>query len=305
MTGMDDHRAWFDAAVATPTESRHVDVAGCDIHYRVWPGGDDRARRGLLFVHGSAAHSRWWDHIAPSFMEDHAVAALDLSGMGDSGRRPTYRIGDFAAEIAAVLDDVGYAGAGCPKPIVVAHSFGAFATAHLALARSGMLGGFVTVDAHLAVPDELRIPAHIPFTAAPRSYASLDEALTRFRLIPPQPNSAPHIQDYIARHSVRESADGWMWKFEGAQLSDDNVGKAMFLELGALLRNVSTPAALIHGECSALVTPAIARHIAACFPGDVPVVGIPAGHHHLMIDQPLALIAALRGLIAGWKLLNE
>lgn len=296
MTTFED---WFAAAIATPTASRFVDVDGCPIHYRTWPGSEAGSGRGILFVHGSAAHSHWWDHIAPSFMHDHAVAALDLSGMGESGRRPGYRIEHFAAEVSAVLDDAGFVRQDRPRPIVIAHSFGAFATAHLALRSPEILGGFVIVDSHLAVPEALRVPAHTPFTVAARTYASRQEALARFRLIPPQPPPEPAVHQHIAGHSLRETSGGWTWKFEGVQLSDDNVSKSMFLEMGEHLPNVATPAALVYGERSTLVTPAIARHIAARFPSRIPLVEIPNGHHHLMLDQPLALIAALRGLLAG------
>ena len=33
---------------------------------------------------------------------------------------------------------------------------------------------------------------------------------------------------------------------------------------------------------------------------DVPRVVIPDADHHVMIDQPLAFVAALRGLLARW-----
>src|SRR5690606_36018462 len=100
-----------------------------------------------------------------------------------------------------------------PRPIVVAHSFGAFAAAHLARLRHEILGGFVIVDSHLAVPESLRLPVHTPFTAAARLYVTAEEALARFRLIPSQPVPEPAIHHHIARHSLRETAEGWLWKF--------------------------------------------------------------------------------------------
>jgi len=78
---------WFRAALAVAPEHRETMVAGTPVHLRCW-GTEDRP--GLVFVHGGAAHSGWWDHVAPFFARSHRVVALDLSGHGDSGRRPVY-----------------------------------------------------------------------------------------------------------------------------------------------------------------------------------------------------------------------
>jgi len=32
-----------------------------------------------------------------------------------------------------------------------------------------------------------------------------------------------------------------------------------------------------------------------------PMVEIPQAQHHIMLDQPLALVAALRALLADWE----
>ena len=86
-------------------KSRIVDVDGCPIHYLIW-GSPDAGSDGLLFIHGGGAHAHWWSFIAPFFAENRPVAAIDLSGMGDSG----HRTGDYGSpvhipEIAAVIDD--------------------------------------------------------------------------------------------------------------------------------------------------------------------------------------------------------
>jgi hypothetical protein len=38
----------------------------------------------------------------------------------------------------------------------------------------------------------------------------------------------------------------------------------------------------------------------AILPPDTPVIPIPDAAHHVMVDQPLALVAALRRLLASW-----
>jgi len=53
---------WFTAALAAAAEDRAITVEGTSIAYRAW---GDPADRTIALVHGGAAHSRWWDHIAP------------------------------------------------------------------------------------------------------------------------------------------------------------------------------------------------------------------------------------------------
>ena len=78
--------AWFTNAMAEPVTTGEIEVGGCLIAFRQW---GDPAQPGLLLVHGGGAHSRWWDHVAPFFSGRCCVTALDLSGHGDSGRRPS------------------------------------------------------------------------------------------------------------------------------------------------------------------------------------------------------------------------
>jgi pimeloyl-ACP methyl ester carboxylesterase len=34
---------------------------------------------------------------------------------------------------------------------------------------------------------------------------------------------------------------------------------------------------------------------------NAPVVEIPQAHHHLLLDQPLAFVSALRAILADWE----
>ena len=87
--------AWFENAVSDIPESKYVNVEGANIHYLRW---GDRTRPGLLLVHGNAAHAYWWSFIAPFLARDYNVAAMDLSGMGDSDWRQSYSMDMFVKE---------------------------------------------------------------------------------------------------------------------------------------------------------------------------------------------------------------
>src|SRR5262249_62155503 len=97
--------AWFGEALAIAPESRVITVSGAKIHYLRW---GDRSRPGLLLVHGNAAHAHWWDFIAPFLARDYNVAAMDLSGMGDSQWRAEGDVMEqFARGEIAVCGDAG------------------------------------------------------------------------------------------------------------------------------------------------------------------------------------------------------
>ena len=54
---------------------------------------------------------------------------------------------------------------------------------------------------------------------AQRVYPSLEEALSRFRLMPPQVAGNLFIADYIARQSLKkvtkpDGSEGWSWRFD-------------------------------------------------------------------------------------------
>ena len=101
---------WFTWAIESPLTSRFVNVEGCPIHYLLWRGEDEDAdQRGLLLVHGGGAHANWWRFIGPFFTRYFRVAALDLSGMGDSGQREGYNAEIRAAEIRLAYAPMGMA----------------------------------------------------------------------------------------------------------------------------------------------------------------------------------------------------
>lgn len=285
---------WFRWAVASPLQSRSVAVAGCPIHYLLWPArAEGFGRRGLLFVHGGGAHAHWWSFIAPYFTRGFRVAAIDLSGMGDSGRRENYTAELRAQEMRAVIADAGLG----PHPFVIGHSFGGFMSMKFASAFGDELGGAVIVDSPIRSPEEeAQRPMSPPRWTNKKVYASFEAALARFRLMPPQSCDNDFIVEYIARHSLMPVEGGWTWKFDGAAMGARRFGEP-FREY---LQAVRCRAALIFGEKSALVSRATASYMSSLMGPLAPIVEVPEAQHHVMLDQPLAFVAALRMLLESW-----
>ena len=57
---------------------------------------------------------------------------------------------------------------------------------------------------------------------------------------------------------------------------------------------------IIRGAKSQLFQADDAAYLLSLIAPGSPCVEIPEAEHHVMIDQPLAFVAALRGLLAGW-----
>ena len=59
--------------------------------------------------------------------------------------------------------------------------------------------------------------------------------------------------------------------------------------------------AVLRGEFSNLVPPETGEYMYELLKRNAPIVEIPQAHHHLILDQPLSFIPALRALLADWE----
>jgi pimeloyl-ACP methyl ester carboxylesterase len=296
-----DAPEWFTKALATAPQERRVDVDGTAISYLAW---GDPGPRGLVLVHGGGAHAHWWDHIAPLLALDRRVLALDLSGHGDSGRRDSYTLDAWATEVLAVAADAGLT----EPPTVIGHSMGGLVTLRLASLFGARLAGAVVIDSPVRnrdlTPEEMAARERRAFGPL-RVYPSREDAIAHFRTIPPQ-ETLPYAAAHVAATSVRPApapaaaggpagtGDGWTWKFDPRIFGREPFGAA-----AATLNRMDCRIALFraeHGIMSAQMSQILYDRLGRV----APVIEIPAAAHHIMLDQPVALIAALRTLLSDW-----
>ncbi|HNP56780.1 MAG TPA: alpha/beta hydrolase [Gordonia sp. (in: high G+C Gram-positive bacteria)] len=291
-----DAPAWFTDAVATTPHLATVTVDGAAVAYRTWDAPDDpvsgQPAPGVMLVHGGAAHAGWWDHLGPQLAQDPAqprrVVAYDLSGHGDSEWRDGYTYAQWAVELVAVARDAGIVD---DRLIVIGHSMGGIVSMFASVLYPDVVNQIIVVDSQLFdAADIAKMMAHgvsadnaIPKTN--RHYGSLEEALTRYRLLPEQ-ETLPYVRDYVARGSAVLVEDGWRWKFDRAfptMLTDP----------------VPTPpptcaVTVIRGE-HGIMNPDKAEALVdgRAGPG-ARVVTLTGAGHHVMLDRPLELLAELR-----------
>ncbi len=285
---MSDTPTWFTRAIETAPERRRVDAGGASIHYLAWGEPD---RPGIVLVHGGAAHAHWWSHIAPAFLPDYRVAAIDLSGHGDSDRREDYTLEAWTSEVAAVIDDAGFSS----PPIVIGHSMGGFVTVATAAWQGQRIGGAVIIDSPIvAVDPEVERARRTDEFKKAKVYDDPEVPIARFRTIPEQDVYLPYVKDHVARNSLRRLDDGrWGWKF------DPTIFIPRRTEPAELLPQVECRVALLRCE-HGLVTPDIGDYMYDQLGRVAPVIELPTAGHHPMLDVPLILITALRSLLADW-----
>ena len=276
---------WFTAAMGAPVEQRAVDVDGAAIAYRAW---GDRGEAGIVLVHGGAAHARWWDHIAPLLDGGRRVVALDLSGHGDSGRRDAYSLEQWSREVLSVAVSAGIA----TPPTVIGHSMGGFVALRAAMLYGSSLAGVVAIDSPVRdiTPEERAARERQAFGPL-RVYPSLEAAVARFRPIPDQP-ALPYIAAHVARTSVRTVEGGWSWKFDPAIFARQRLSDARLTRLDCRV-------ALFRAE-HGIVSPQLSETMYDRLGRLAPVIEIPAAGHHVMLDQPIALVTGIRTLLSDW-----
>ena len=277
---------WFWQAVDTEAESRMVEVDECDVAYRFYPSP---GKPGLLLIHGMNAHSRWWDFIAPQLLDKFAVAAMDLTGMGDSDYRYKYSAATYADEIVAVLDDAGFA----DDALVVAHSFGGYMAVKAANIHRERFRGLVLVDSGIRHPDDPIPDRPLMGGMQGKVYPDRETALMRFRLQPPQPCENEYILQYIARNSLMRVDGGWAWKFDEDLLTTLTEVERQPEDY----TDLTVPVGVIYGADSELFSRRTLEYMQELIPQDFPYVEIPQAQHHVFLDQPLAFIDSLHNIV--------
>ena len=273
---------WFWEAIDVEPVTKTVEVDECDVSYRHY---EAIGKPGMLLIHGMNAHSRWWDFIAPQLLDRYQVAAMDLTGMGDSDYRYEYSSNTYADEILAVLDDAKFG----TDSIVVAHSFGGYMAVRAANKAPDRFKALVMVDSGIRHPDD-PLPEQIWMSGArSKIYPDKETALNRFRVQPPQPCDNDFLLQYIARNSLMPVDGGWTWKFDEDLLTSLTDAERKPEEFQAL----TTTLGVIFGADSELFSRRTLEYMQELIPEPFLIKEIANAQHHLFLDQPQAFVESL------------
>ena len=257
------------------------------LHYLQW---NSAAPAAIVLLHGNSANAWWWRGFAGRLdPRRYRLIALDLRGHGDSGwvRPAAYAPEDYAADALRALEALHLR-----RPIMVGHSMGGIATVAFAARYPQAARAAVAVD--IAVTSSPRRNRYLArLKALPTVvYPDLAMARARFRLMPDEGGIPPEVIAEIAEQSLTRLADGrYTMKFDRESFFGSDG-----LDVPAALASLRIPTLLVRAGMSRIMTSDAAARAAASNPL-VELVEIPATHHHLPLERPDLLAAAVAGFI--------
>jgi len=126
------------AATMTTQTGVAKSADGVPIHYEVQGQGEP----ALVFVHGWAIDSRYWDQQVPVFARKNKVVTLDLAGHGRSGReRKDWTVAAFAQDVRAVVETLSL-----KKVVLIGHSMSGNVILEAAHAMPERVVGLIPID---------------------------------------------------------------------------------------------------------------------------------------------------------------
>jgi pimeloyl-ACP methyl ester carboxylesterase len=279
--------AWFNKAIAAPFETVPLTCNGAGLDLLCW---GERGKPGFLLLHGNNAHARWWSPIAALLANEFRVAAVTLSGMGQSDWRPGYSVAGYAREAMAAANAAGLSDAA--PPVIVGHSFGGNVALEAGLRYGEQLSRVILVDSLL---DPRSGKPVLRQKSAHRIYPSRKDALARFRLAPPQPCGNLYYLDWIAGHALKhigtdgQEGAGWTWRIDPA-LWD----KLEWHDKWHAFQQARCPLAVLNGANSRIFLPEHLPELQVHAPPGTHFETILEAGHHVLLDQPLQLADAIR-----------
>lgn len=248
----------------------------------------DPSRPPLVLLHGGGANAHWWDHLAPALARHFHVVALDFRGHGESDYPAARKVGAFSDDLDALLEQIG-----APDPILVGHSLGGHVAMERA-ARAERTRALALLDIAWGMPKRSRRLMRRVLAGARHSYATREETVARYTFVPPARLVSQSLRDAIAQRSVRAGPDGrFGYAFDGRWF-------ALPSRPPPPLSEVRCPTLVLHGSESPVLPLEGAAALMAELP-DARLVEIDGAGHHVHLDRPEAVLAALGDFLAAHR----
>lgn len=222
----------------------------------------------LALVHGLGYGRHGWGPFANLLARRRRVVLIDNRGIGDSDQPPgPYTVDQMAADVVAVLDDLGAA-----QCDVAGASLGGMVTLQLAASHPRRLARMVLIAATPGEPQGSPLPAA---TAAllrgeVRGGAATVRRLIEGALAPTTVSQRPELVERLLALRDEQAQPPEAWRSQAA-------ASAAFT-LQSELATMATPALAVAGLDDAVIDPANTMTLAFALPRARALYVAPAGH---------------------------
>ena len=290
-TDIKDAPNWFQSSISEDPRQEIFSHQLGNIKYQAWDRKD--AENIIMLIHGTGAHKKWWDPIAPLLNNNFTIFAPDLPGMGESDHRDKYNFEGFSEALIGILHQEK-AITSNQKIFLVGHSLGGHVAGFMASEMPEIFNGLVMIDSPIRPPtyDYDKHQSTGPLRKI-KYYPDKVSIIKRFRLMPPQDCENGWYLRYIAEHSVFNVEEGWRWRF------DDKLF-ATLRRLHNYEFNFKCPALFVAGGKSLLLESKIMKYIREAFKDSMTVEVIEDAAHHVPLDSPLELVSLINNYLQQW-----
>ena len=283
---------WFHKAISEKPRIETLTQSLGNLRYQVWD--KENSNNIILLVHGTGAHKKWWDPIAPLINANCSVIAPDLPGMGESEHRSEYSFEAFGEAIIAMLNHEK-AMEKNKQVYLIGHSLGGHLAGYIASKMPDFPAGLIMIDSPIRPPtyDYDKHQSTGPLRRI-KYYPDKVSIIERFRLMPPQDCENGWYLRYIAEHSVFDVEEGWRWRF------DDKLF-ATLRRLHNYEFKFQCPALFIAGGKSLLLESKIMKYIREAFKDSMAIEVIEDAAHHVPLDSPIELVSLINNYLQQWE----
>ena len=262
---------------------------GLRLHYRDYPGGDDRPP--LLCLPGLTRNARDFAEPAERYSPEHRVIVLEFRGRGDSDWDPVsarYNPLTYAGDVIELLDHLHI-----EQAVFVGTSLGGLVTMAVAATAPQRIAAAIVNDVGPEI-GQVGIDRIMAYLGVDRRFASWAEAAEALSL-----SQGPSFPDYgaadwekMARRVCREQDGEIRFDYDMAIAEPFKAGgSAPNIDMWPLFAALAQkPLLVVRGEISQLLSLDTAGKMQAAAPGAV-FVTVPGIGHAPELNEPAAVAA--------------
>jgi len=257
-----------------------VSINDIVIRYDVAGAGDRKPV--VVFINSLGTDARIWDLVLPKLSDDYTVVTYDKRGHGLSGLgRPPYRIEDHAADLAGLIDHLGFSNA-----IICGLSVGGLIAQALYAARPDLVRALILSNTAHKIGTAETWAERIATVEAEGLAGMVDGIMARwFTAAYRAPENAAY-QGYC-NMLLRQPVSGYSGTCAAIRDAD-------FTEIA---RNIAVPTLCIAGAEDGSTPPDLVHSLADLVPGSRYHV-IEGAAHIPCVEAPAAYAAVVREFLA-------